>query len=1071
MFENNITGAANRWLWIVFSLFWFVLVLVSYWAFHPYYSTALGQFPNLDIAAVLFLLCGGAWAAMALLPGNRKGKNGRAANGLALYGFVLLLQLVAFGLYGSKNRLFEGGMGPSMAYFLAFNILLHGAVFLIVLIHYLAGNLLIQRLAPWYARDSRKVLSLATGIGLVGFVMVLLGLGGLLHGWLLWILAAGLIAWQWRPALGFVQDVLWKPTMRLPEQKWGAIPVFLLLSAIAVSNIAAIKLFPVGFDGAGLYMNTAHLISDYHGLPTGGQAFNWQVFLSLGEILFGQAPVSILLSHFSIFFCMFALYRLGRLFMGRAAAWLAAALLYLNPAVSFHVVVDEKVDLGFLFVTLSALLLVLEYPVRLAGKKPAPANQPVFRLGRRQIAEPALIWALAGWLAGYAFGIKYTGLIGILALATYAAYQHLGGKSAIGVFSLLTGLIFPLGVYRFGYIGLGGASPWAFAGLGLLVGAPLLVWGSRGRTASWRPLLSRMLWFASFAGLVFLPWMGKHLYENRQFSLDALLTGKLEKPELKAEKQRSDEIRYIYQKGMEILKERDITLDENQMAKINAYLEGFELAGDTPEERRMALNQVKFYIYHQVLNEEQRDAMFGGRSFDRADREPELKEDQQALEANTALAEQNAVRAEVKRYIGYEPGLPLYLSIPYDLTVNSTIPFQQYLDISFLFMLFLPMMFFGRNIGKNALLILLLLLLWTVSVYSLYAIAGGQPTEASVKAAIDNLLSTQGGALAVPLGSLFRAIQSSFAGLGLSMSGMYTQIAGFSFLATFTTLAALAALAYYLLRDRLSVLAPNFRGLLVFTCSFGFLWYIMGNAIVWYGFPLFSLLMLVFAYFFEKPEKLAGFGLEHYARYWMMSGIALYLLLTTALVFINTTKPKGAERLLYLSPLLKYASTFQGPEETCSAFIPFMGEAISKLNEDPEARIYRVGTYFNYHIRFNDRRVLEDNQLAIYEKFAGRMNDKNEFFRLLKNNGFRYILYDLNTASVDQTPEQSLARKAQEFFGLLVYSSQAQLVFTDNFVESPTGEQYRMGNNIIPGMPGVFGNSTYRGTYVLYELK
>ncbi|MCB0554666.1 MAG: hypothetical protein KDD02_14045 [Phaeodactylibacter sp.] len=1070
MFDNMITSTANRWLWAAFSLAWFVLVFVSYWAFHPYYSVAVGRFPNLDMAIAIFLLCGGAWAALAFLPARKKSKNGRAVNGLAIYGFILFLQLVAFGIYGSRNRLFDYGMGAALMYFLVFNLLLHGAVFLIVLLHYALGNLIMQRLSPWYARDSQKVLSLAVGVSLSGFVLVLLGLAGLLYGWLIWILVAGLLAWQWRASLVFVQGLLWKPTLRLPNSKWGAIPVFLLLGTIAVNNIAAIKLFPIGFDGAGLYMNTAHLISDYHGLPAGGQAFNWQVFLSLGELLFGQAPIAILLSHFSVFFCLFALYRLSRLFMGRGAAWLVAALLYLNPAVSFHVVVDEKIDLGFLFITLSILLLVLEYPVRLAGKKPAPPNQTIFRLSRWAVPESALIWALAGWLAGYAFGIKYTGLISILALVTYAAYQQMGAKTAVGLFALLTGLIFPLGVYKFGYLELGNTSPWAFAGLGVLIGLPLLLWGGRGQWTLWKPLSIRMALFACSAGLVFLPWMGKNLNENRQLSIDALLTGKLEKPSLAPIQVRTQELQYIYQKGQEILQQRGIVLDEGQQAQINTYLSDIDLTGKSPEEKKQVLTRLKFYIYNQVLNEEQQSKVFAGRSPDTSNFGPEQEREQAKETPDISLYKQNAVREEVIRYIGYEPGLPLYLSIPYDLTVNSTIPFQQYLDISFLFMLFFPMLFFGRNIGKNVLLILLLLGIWAISVYSLYA-ASGPATAAAVRAAVDNLLSTQRGALAAPLGGLFRVIQTGFAGLGRSANGFYTWISGFSFLATFATLSGLAALGYFLLKGQLKELSVNFKGLLVFVFSFGFLWYFLGNAIVWYGFALFSLLLLVFVFFFDNQEKLATGGLEKYSRYWMLSGIGLYLLFTTALAFINTTKPKGAEQLIYLSPLLKYASSFQGAEETYSAFIPFMADVIKKLNEDPDSKIYRVGTYFNYHIRFNDRRVLEDNQLVEYEYLSSSMKDKNEFFRLLKNNGFKYILFDLNTAAIDQTPEQSLARKTQEFFNLLVYSNEAQLLYTDNFVEDPNGGQYRFGNAVLQGKPGVFGNSTARGTYVLYELK
>jgi hypothetical protein len=1060
--DNGRTKAANHWLWIAFSLVWFVLVGLSYWAFHPYYSVALGRFPNLGMAVPLFAVTGVALGALAFWPGRQKSKGGRAVPGLALYGFILLLQLIALGVYGSKQQLFGGSLAAALGYFLGYSLMLHGAIFLLVLIHYLIGQALVQKLAPWYARDSQRVLSLAAGISLGGLVLVLLGLAGLLYGWLLWVLAAGVLLWQRQAAWSFVTELLWKSKLRLPEERWGLLPILLLLVAIAVNSIAALKLFPVGFDGAALYMNTTKLISDYQALPQGGQAFNWQIFLSLGDLLFGQMSISILLSHFSVFFSLFALYRLSRLFLNRSASWLVAALFYLNPAVSFHVVVDEKIDLGFLFITLSMLLLVLEYAARLKGKKAMPAGQPLFHLGRWAVTEQALILAMAGWLAGYAFGVKYIGLMSILAMLVYVVQREAGTKAGIGALALLLGLLFPLGVYRFGYLELDGASPWLFAGLSWLVALPLLVWSWRAGELPWRPLIAKVLLFALPAALAFLPWAGKNLYENRQLSFQALVEGKLEEPQIRLDVE--EDIQRLYQRGLEMLQERGIILERWQEEEIQEYIRRMGLERMGPEERRDALTQVRFFIYNRVLSEGQRSSLFGGQA------PGTMPEARREREISGAVSSQRAVREEIKRYLGYEPGLPRYLSIPYDLTVNTNIDIPRYLDIGFIFLLFFPLLFFSRRWWKNAIMLAVLAVLWVVSVYSLYA-AAGLPTDALVNGRINGLLANRPGALVGPLGEAFRALQIGTVGLGRSLHGLYVWLSGFSFLAIFASLLGLTGLGFFLFRERLPILSVPFKGLLVFTFSFGFLWFLLGNAIVWYAFALFSLLLLVWVYFFQKPEKLSDAVPLRYTRYWMGAGLGLYLLWTTALVFINTTKPRGSEQLLYLSPFLKHACGLQSTYDTYASFIPFLSESIEALNKNPEDKIYRVGTYFNYHIRFNDQRVLEDNQLAVFEQVSSQLNDKREFFRLLRNNGFKYVLFDLGTAAMDQTPEQSLSKKAQEFYNLLIYSPDATLLYTDNFVQDPAGGQYRFGNTIKQGKPGIFGTLSSFGTYILYELK
>ena len=44
-------------------------------------------------------------------------------------------------------------------------------------------------------------------------------------------------------------------------------------------------------------------------------------------------------------------------------------------------------------------------------------------------------------------------------------------------------------------------------------------------------------------------------------------------------------------------------------------------------------------------------------------------------------------REELHRYMGYEELLPKYISLPYDVTMNTNVPGQPFIDISFLFLM------------------------------------------------------------------------------------------------------------------------------------------------------------------------------------------------------------------------------------------------------------------------------------------------------------------------------------------------------------------------------------------------
>lgn len=1132
----------NTLLWPFWAVLWTILVLWSYWAFHPYYALALGQWPNGGMALTLLALSGGAWY---LLRGPV-----RELRGWMVYAWVLLLIGVVFTAYAFSQQLFPSGVGGPLFRFLGNSVMLHAAFLIMILWPFALGDWLLRSLRAAYAESTFRVLALALGISVTGLLLFLAAAFGLLKIWVLWPVVAMVLIWRRHRVLEVLHDLFLKPIALKGEPGWGLAAILMSCAAMAVALVGMVKAFPMGFDGAALYMNTAHLIAGSGTLPRPGQGFNWELFMSQGEILFGRISASIILSHGSMVLVMMVLYRLGRLFLSRAGAWLAVSLMFLNPAFSFHAMLDEKVDLGFLFIILSALLLVLG---RQRGDTAASADRAmtVALFGRRMDAE-CLVWALAGWLSGYAFGIKYTGLLAMAGLASLMAYRKGGAVASAGMLLVTTGILFLAGVHRFAYLDLEGTPAWVLALIGLLPGLALMGYAARKQPAGLGWMVGRLGIFGLMALLQFLPWMVKHVSEHGSWSIAHMVQGKprtihwntadfmarqragAAQPqqlvlqairalgvELRPEQQaqvatvisryrfgsavpmeerrkqimgaREEVIRDILDDGQRAIVEsrlaqkesgsrsgdgealettyhmlvqnlgrRGVELSSEQGLVLLGILEEAFLDGRLRPGDREAVMAIREEVFRRVLNEEQQERVAGVR----ADT-PQAGVGRQRFRTSELTGVQ---REEVKRYIGYEPGFPLYLSVPYDVTMNTRIPFSRYLDISFLFLLLLPFLLASGRIRNFVTVSFTSLVIWTISVYSLYSDGKNPPDPREMARVLAEQQGGTSGWLASMIGEGFESIQYAFVSLGRLMHEGYVWLSSFSiawsFLASLLAYLALVVLA----KRRFRSWPVPIREVICFIGGFALLWLLLGNAIVWYGFPFLALLFPLIAWVYEQPGSRIAAMPSRFANGWWRGGVWASLVLGASLFFVSGIQPAERAAMLYNGPFLRHAAQPQTMKETYGQFLPYMAETIAALNTDPKARIYRVGTYFNFHIERNDRRVFEDNQLGFYGETVSALGKKEDFVQLLKENGFRYVLYDLNTTVIDKTPEKSLSRKANDFFLTLANSAHVRPLYTDNFVYDPAVPYTQIGKIRVPGKPGIGGENTMAGTFILFEL-
>ena len=1121
----------NRQLWTSLTLLWTALILLVYWSHHPYYSVFFAQWPNGGLVVTLAVLAFAGWYTVTKLKWK--------SNGIMLYGFLLFLEAVAYGVYSRDFKVFEDGVSGHLAYFLGFNVLVHAAVLLVGLSHFALGEWLLRPLASRISKGSYPLLSTAIGISCTGLPLLVLGSLGLLKTAFVLPLLVAPLALQYRKVLELLRELFLKPHTLPGKSAWSTAPLFLMFIPMTINLIYALAPYPTGYDGAQLYMNTAHLIAGSGKLPVVGQSFNWELFMSLGEIVFQSPTVSLLLSQLAVLACMFVVYRLGRLFLAREWAWLAAALLYVTPAFAFHASIDAKVDLGFLFIALSILLLYLE--LSRSQEKPSHELPEKIMVGSLAMPWEAWAWMLTGWMSGYLFGIKYTGLFGMIALMAVHFNRWAGWRGTAGLLLSGIGVLYMGGIHKFAYQDIGNVSPMILGAGLLLPGLALLFWGMYRYKVPAASYLRGPLVFGLMAFLAFAPWMVKHYQENKSFSPAKLVQGGKATPELgpppvltPEDRRKGLEVRRVIAdfaavgiqlepaqeqalrnlvlrsdmasltleqrktfaqdirtqaadailrpdqrerwvsrdpEALEVVKEdnarvdeiiqvmtglftrRGVDLDESQQAQVQEKVEKLVSSGNADPDDRSWLAEARSEILEEILTEEQRRLFPGmGQRGDRPER----------------FTLSSSQREEIKRYIGYEPGFLLYLSLPYDLTMNTNVRFSRFLDIGFLLLLLLPLLLLGKNTPRNALVVLATALVWLLSVKTLV-----HNRELPSKQVFDQMMpewvGKHEGWISELLLPLFSSLQWATLQLSAVLMPVYRSMGQWPFALSLLLMLGVAAAAYAALRNRLGSV-PKMRGLLVFMFAFGLTWFIFGNGIVWYGFGFFACLYLVYAWIASDPEFLAGNALAPFVRQWWAAMLGLVMLLGASLPFVSAVQDQSLAQYIFQAPFLKYAGSKQTMDQIYFQFAPYMSETVKLVNSDMNKKVYRVGTFFQYHIKANDRRVLEDNQLGLYSTMTASMEDKSDFIRLLKEKGFGYILYDLNTMSIDRTPDKSLTKKSQEFFMTLARSPMVRAAYTDNFIKDPAVPYTEVGGVKIPGKPGIGGENTLQGRFVVFEI-
>ena len=417
------------------------------------------------------------------------------------------------------------------------------------------------------------------------------------------------------------------------------------------------------------------------------------------------------------------------------------------------------------------------------------------------------------------------------------------------------------------------------------------------------------------------------------------------------------------------------------------------------------------------------------------------------------LSQQDGRREEIQRYFGYEDLLFRFTTLPYDASQNTN-QVGRFVDIGYLLLTLFPVIILGLTYRNRrlfySLVVLFITYLGSCFVYSrIFSNAGLLNAKNYDRAPADKV-----DALDNFLGVLYKSADFILSPLVNLINSLVEANNSLVYIILFT-----AFVAPFIFIKRYSL---N-RSLWIIFSAYAFLWLILSGGILWYGFLLIPLgLILIFNNFKLQTQHsvlVRSVGIGFCVLWILMSGVS-------RISYLDYRFDEGehAGKSLVNASLFPYAVGLYDEQQTLDNTSPYVSKALDKINKD-DSYIYMIGTSFAFNIENNVNRIFQDNLLSSYTKLVDIYEEKDLLIEALKASDFGYIIVDLNTPTLDRTPERSLSQKYLLLLQMLYNNPNVSLMATDKIVEfvDSNGNAQKIAN--------VFGDKVItQGSYAIYEI-
>jgi hypothetical protein len=378
---------------------------------------------------------------------------------------------------------------------------------------------------------------------------------------------------------------------------------------------------------------------------------------------------------------------------------------------------------------------------------------------------------------------------------------------------------------------------------------------------------------------------------------------------------------------------------------------------------------------------------------------------------------------------------------------------KNFMDIGYLLLMFIPLLFLWRARGRKNRIILgaLLVLMWFLSVGSSHVLS--EKGEKLRGDRIESYIENSGDhGLRKSIAKVYLLIGKVYAPVGHALDN----ITGDGDQLTYPLLIALIYLLYFIYARHSSKKETDFYvgALLLFYCFFML---ILSAGIIWYGFLMFPLLFL-------EISRYAGLSAT-YKRYLLIAGFIFVFLsyfLKLSSLYVRSDVGMG----MIQPPVLAYNFSNAKGNVVYEGYFRNIGTALDKINAEDKSLIYQAGTSLSFLIRNNNNRVYKDGILNIHSQLVDKYKYQGAVNTVLKASGFKYLIVSPNLYNMDNTPEKSLTAKYQKMLGYLYQNKGLKLLATDRYMKKINED----GSYVYEY--DMFGDEVMQqGSYVIYELE
>ena len=1039
-------------IWFVFIVLWMFIVFSEFLKYDPNYIKSLEAFQYYDLLFILVSL--GAGVSFYLNKWKKKGVNW--LNGISLFSFLLFLDaIIVFLFYSKLDELKVSASG----YFshLSHVLIVSCCLFLIYIVVRLFGLIFTNIFPPKTASVDLPMIQIAIGVMLFTLFLFFLGTLNLLHSYFILFICILALGLYWRHAIQIVRTALFDRITIPSGLSLVGVFSFLFLSIFVILNyVNVLRPIPFGADSLNLYVNIPSLISQYNGLIDGNQPYYWSLFMSTGLLVFERIDVVLSLSFVGGILALFTLYRLSRKWLDVNYSALVCLIFYSLPMINFLSYLDMKVDMGLLYISLTILLLYYNWIAGGGNEKPIQSKQgfliqrvkTFFRKKSPDFIKKNRLLVFIGLLSGFAFGIKLTILFFFLAIHCTIWFVKGDKLTFLSSFFLCFASIFIAKLDAQAGLRVLHDNVEFLQYILLLIGMVLIGVSYAKNKDRVMSLMKYSMVIGGFFLLPILPWIGKNLHETGEISITALLNGKKASPVISFESAIDEEfIKEDIDKDLQ----RDKNLDRNRdRSKDN----------DIDREKRRE---------ERIKRKERRE---------KEKRIAEEKEEAESVKEEESIVS-SSVREDLHRFMGYE-FIPIrYLTLAYDVFIKTNMP-HYFTDISFLLLLLIPLLFLFPSssfsakksifvkLGFVILCGLLMFLSIPSSLLSYYNLA--TPS--------DGLALLESRETVGLISEFSNTIYGAFLSLYNPVFDWLKTISSSKDPYTYSILMGLFLAILYLIHERIKHHSSLTQSFVYFLSIYFFLWWILGSGVAWYGILIFCIPFIFLFYSIDdnRIEKQINRDENKIVSSSIFQGnIKKYLILISCSIWIlfsftkrtanySPNNKEAVKHILYPSTLSYQTSQFS-EEQLIDFHFPNMRMLAEIMNKDKNALIFRIGSPINYFIDKNDSRVLNDTFLDVMMSLVNHYNSKEKIISHLKKDGYKYIVFDLNMATYDNTPTKSLTNKFNQFMNVLHNNSTVELLATDRIIKI---------NNESKNSIGVFpeaGTIVVNGTIAVYRIK